>query len=280
MDFAETLRKKLPIWKELYAPYGRSRYARHDNQDSVTNARRHQAADYGAWRNEQGLAAPSGAKTTTPTTSKALPPPARNTYRQPYNPSYYTAQPQPRDQPYFSQPRQQANQLPPQVPPKPKELSRNPAQTFHAEAEGPETLENTPEENPQAYYADVKAPENDDPLDDYKYFITPDSGCNITLIDRQFLLRERPGITLLDAPTSIGVRLVSNEIVQTSQYVMIDIFLPGTKMNRHGGSPNSFAPILDFKRRSFALGATGLVTPMKVEVRTRATLIDRPLKAV
>lgn len=88
---------------------------------------------------------------------------------------------------------------------------------------------------------------------------------------------------------------------------MIDIFLPGTKMNRHGGSPNSFAritieayiidnldanlllandtlgplqAILDFKRRSFALGATGLVTPIKVEVRTRATLIDRPLKAV
>lgn len=178
-QFAETLRKKLPIWKELYAPYGRSRYARHDNQDSVTNARRHQAADYGAWRNEQGLAAPSGAKTTTPTTSKALPPPARNTYRQPYNPSvnpprqqqYYTAQPQPRDQPYFSQPRQQANQLPPQAPPKPKELSRNPAQTFHAEAEGPETLENTPEENPQAYYADVEALENDDPLDDYEHFV-------------------------------------------------------------------------------------------------------------
>lgn len=96
---------------------------------------------------------------------------------------YYTAQPQPRDQPYFSQPRQQANQLPPQVPPKPKELSRNPTQTFHAEAEGPETLENTLEENPQAYYADVKALENDDPLNDYEHFVYTYLAQAITIAD-------------------------------------------------------------------------------------------------
>lgn len=38
----------MPLWREEYAQYGRSRYNRYDSQNTVSNARRRQAADYSA----------------------------------------------------------------------------------------------------------------------------------------------------------------------------------------------------------------------------------------
>lgn len=88
---------------------------------------------------------------------------------------------------------------------------------------------------------------------------------------------------------------------------MIDIFIPGIRITKNGGSLNSFTRItieayvikkldanlllandtlgplqavLDFKRNTFTIGTTNLVTLMKVQSRTKATPVDRPLKAI
>lgn len=407
-EFAENLRKKMPLWREEYAQYGRSRYNRYDSQNTVSDARRRQAADYSAWRKEPGLSALSGAKATPQTTLKASPAPAHNFNKQPYQPTSvnlprqqrYAAPQQLRNQPSYIQPHQKL-QTPP-VPPKPQGLNYPNAQTFHSEAEEPYPLEDSSEDDPQAHYSSAEVHNDDnDSMDDRHHYvyshsaaavptkdlepdphalrqlqphkpdkhqqaeanknppsplatdcqlristdakelispikpdpqqglgyrrwfvarikaaltrqgqlhwITPDSGCNITLIDRKFLFQERPGITLLNTLAPIGVRPVGNKIVYTSQYVMIDIFIPGIRITKNGGSPNSFTRItieayvvkkldanlllandtlgplqavLDFKRNTFTIGTTNLVTLMKVQSRTKATPVDRPLKAI
>ena len=69
--------------------------------------------------------------------------------------------------------------------------------------------------------------------------ICPNSGCGITLIDRQFLHQQRPGIQELPTPCGVTIRPVGNQPLRTNTYVAVDVYLPGHRP----GSPNCVAKI-------------------------------------
>lgn len=127
------------------------------------------------------------------------------------------------------------------------------------------------------------------------------------MIDRTFLLRERPNITLLKAPRKVSVRPVGNKLVETDEYVAIDIFVPGNIVKGTKISTNCFTRItieaylvdnlnanillrndilgphkvnLCYKRKLITLIQLGLTTPIDVQTRMVPRKVNRTVRAL
>ena len=58
-----------------------------------------------------------------------------------------------------------------------------------------------------------------------------DSGCTMTLVDRNFLQKQCPGITILHMQSPLTVRGIGTERHRTSEYVNLDVYFPGKVNN-------------------------------------------------
>ncbi len=54
-----------------------------------------------------------------------------------------------------------------------------------------------------------------------------DTGCTMTLIDRQFLMEQTPQVTIHQMPSPIPVRGLGSAVHNSDQYARVDIYLPG-----------------------------------------------------
>ena len=68
------------------------------------------------------------------------------------------------------------------------------------------------------YSPDSEAEESD---------ISPDSGCGVTLGDREYLLKNVPGLEIKKMASPIPVRGVGNKIISTNEYAMVTVYVNG-----------------------------------------------------
>ncbi|RKF55477.1 hypothetical protein OnM2_089039 [Erysiphe neolycopersici] len=64
-----------------------------------------------------------------------------------------------------------------------------------------------------------------------KNWVCLDSGCTMSLIDKNFLLQQYPTAKLLTMSTPMTVRGIGNHTYDTSQFLQVDIFLPKGKVS-------------------------------------------------
>lgn len=65
--------------------------------------------------------------------------------------------------------------------------------------------------------------------------ITPDSGNTMTLVDRTFLKRQAPTLTVKRVPRAIGIRGVGDNLSSTDGYAVVTLHLPGKLRNGTNG---------------------------------------------
>ena len=58
--------------------------------------------------------------------------------------------------------------------------------------------------------------------------VCADSGCTMSLIDRQFLKEQRPDLKINKTPSRITVKGIGGQIHESSEYILLEFFIPGT----------------------------------------------------
>ena len=95
-----------------------------------------------------------------------------------------------------------------------------------------------------------------------------DSGCSVTLIDRAFLREQAPDIHVRTMASPISVRGIGTNHHSTSEYVLLDMYLPGRHNSKEVRAKiTREAHIVDDLKAKMLLG-TDIIGPEKIDIIT------------
>ena len=95
-----------------------------------------------------------------------------------------------------------------------------------------------------------------------------DSGCSVTLIDRAFLLEQAPDTHIRTMASPISVRGIGSNHHSTNKYVLLEIYLPGTRNGKDVRAKiTREAHLVDGLKAKMLLG-TDIIGPKKIDIIT------------